>query len=208
MFSLGLVFQENNLSLQIQRYFNLCNLDSPGCLTRNACDDTDSCTGFMRYTGTAGKHRQASASIGKHHYSTIIQHIQPRCDSETFLNQKTSQKAVGSVLPLDVAGGLEMPTIIPKVTTINTASTGVVGHNFACPCRTRSDQDHLQSLKCEQFNHFWLFWVIFGSWFTFPLVKPYLVTVSCRGQTSVRTECGMDQLRKVGVLGGLLGCKL
>ena len=93
--------------------------------------------------------RQASASIGKHHYSTIIQHIQPRCDSETFLNQKTSQKAVGSVLPLDVAGGLEMPTIIPKVTTINTASTGVVGHNFACPCRTRSDQDHLQSLKCE-----------------------------------------------------------
>lgn len=55
---------------------------------------------------------------------------------------------------------------------------------------------------------FWLFWVIFGSWFTFPLVKPYLVTVSCRGQTSVRTECGMDKLRKVGVLGGLLGCKL
>jgi len=100
-------------------------------------------------SASIGKHRQASASIGKHHYSTIIQHIQPRCDSETFLNQKTSQKAVGSVLPLDVAGGLEMPTIIPKVTTINTASTGVVGHNFACPCRTRSDQDHLQSLKCE-----------------------------------------------------------
>ena len=124
---------------------------------------------------------------------------------------------------MDVAGSLELPKKKPKVTTINTALTGAVGHNFACPCRSRSrsviiyqdiSRSPKKSLKClESFwnvlDHSisgdWICWVIFGYvWFMVHWLGEALPRD--RGHTSVRTECGMDQLRKVGVLGGRLDC--